>query len=418
MVMAEAFVLSFVEKLMLLEKKTGSSVHYRIMPPILAPFHDCISIQKVARQIADSIGLSQFTFIIAFAKQKQNVGGHIDLRTDGAEVFIEIDPDAVAFPDSVGATLCHEICHKWLQVMGISSPIEMDNEILTDITAVFLGFGKIMLNGCNVKTVRKERVAEGTRTTTETRTSGYLKRDQLAFAYRLVCGMRNVARSEYMQGLSSEAVDAVRACDGKFGHYYDARFHQVEPFAESLKNFQTARVVQQTQIAELNKHLEYVKQSFCEITDSFVKTAHSTVEKLRKQSESLVSEKHHDPALRFLHEIQKDHELERMTEQLHQVGNKSGELLKQARVIGRHIWMSSGQFPAPSGTMFNIVRCPIDRTKLRLPENSAGLVVVCPTCHYRFAYDTTCLSFETAISKTVQQKLPLWRRVLGLLKRQ
>jgi hypothetical protein len=109
MVMAEAFVLSFVEKLMSLEKKTGSSVHYRIMPPILAPFHDCISIQKVARQIADSIGLSQFTFIIAFAKQKQNVGGHIDLRTDGAEVFIEIDPDAVAFPDSVGAT--RELVH-------------------------------------------------------------------------------------------------------------------------------------------------------------------------------------------------------------------------------------------------------------------------------------------------------------------
>jgi len=137
---AETFVLSFVDKLILLEQRAGSQVHYRIMPPLAGPFHDCISIQKVARQIADSIGLTHFSFIITFAKQKKNVGGHIDLSTGGRDVFIEIDPDAIPFPDSVGAILCHEICHKWLQVMGISSPIEIDNEILTDITTVFLGF--------------------------------------------------------------------------------------------------------------------------------------------------------------------------------------------------------------------------------------------------------------------------------------
>jgi len=415
--MAETFVLSFVEKLILLEKTAGSGVHYRVMPPISTPFYDCISVQKVARQIADSIGLSKFNFIITFAKQKKNVGGHIDLSTKDEGVFIEIDPDAIAFPDSVGATLCHEMCHKWLQVMGISSPIEIDNEILTDITTVFLGFGKIMLNGCEVKNVREERVADGTRATTETRTSGYLKRDQLAFAYRLVCAMRNISRSEYMHGLSSDAANAIHACDSSFSYYYNARFHQSETTADAVENVQTESVTQQRQMAELNKHADYVKQSFCETVDKCLAASHKSVEKLRQQSEGFAKENAHDPALRFLRAIKNEHELGRMAEELAEVGSKVRGLLKHAEVIGRHIWKASDQFPAPSATMFNIVKCPKDGTKLRLPTDSADLVVACPTCHYRFAYSTTCVSFETSTSKPAQQKLPWTRRLWSFLRR-
>src|SRR2546425_9306562 len=108
--MADTFVLSFVDKLIQLEERAGSRVRYQIMPPISTPLDDCVSVQKLARTIADSIELSQFQFVITFAKQKKNVGGHIDLSTKDQAVFIEIDPDAIAFPDSVGATLCHEIC--------------------------------------------------------------------------------------------------------------------------------------------------------------------------------------------------------------------------------------------------------------------------------------------------------------------
>ena len=254
--MADTFVSSFVEKLILLEKATGADIPYRITPPITSSLDDILSLQKVARELADSIGLSQFVFIVTFAKQEKNVGGHIDLGTKDGVVYIEIDPGAIPFRQSIGATLCHEICHKWLQTKGISSPILMDNEILTDITTVFLGFGKIMLNGCKVTNVREERSGEGTRTTTETRTSGYLKRDQLAFVYRLVCAMRRIPSSEYLHGLSPAATDAIQACDSSFWHYYNERFHLPETTAYALKNLQAAGVAQQRQMAELNKHLD------------------------------------------------------------------------------------------------------------------------------------------------------------------
>jgi hypothetical protein len=389
--MAETFVLSFVDKLILLEQKTGSRVHYRIMPPLSGPLDDCISIQKVAKQIADSIDLSQFTFIITFAKQKKNVGGHIDLSTMSREVFIEIDPDALSFPDSVAATLCHEICHKWLQMMGIASPIEMENEILTDITTVFLGFGKIMLNGCELKGVTRA----GTTTTTQTRKCGYLTRDQLAFVYRLVCSMRGIPFSECMSGLSREASDSIRACDRSFGHYYAERFHRVETTMDALKDFQRKNVYQQWKLAELSKYLDYVKQSLCETGDRFLVTAHRTSRELSQKAETIAQGSDHDPALRFLRSIRKSHELEQLATEIAAVGSRSQDLLWFSKLIGIQLRQRERFFPRPSVTMFNIVKCPQDGTKLRLPKESPNLMVSCPTCRYRFPYNTKCISFPT-----------------------
>jgi hypothetical protein len=218
--MADPFVEAFVDKLILLEQTAGAQVHYRVMPPLTIPFQDSLAIQSVAKKIAEFIGLTEFIFIIAIIKQKKNVVGHIDLSTGGKEVFVEVDSDMMKFPDAVAATLCHEVCHKWLQVNGIQSPIEADNEILTDITSVFLGFGKIMLNGCRTTNVRQETAPNGTSTITETMTAGYLDRDQLAFVYRLVCAMRSISSSDFMQGLNAEATLAVNGCDSLYAHHY------------------------------------------------------------------------------------------------------------------------------------------------------------------------------------------------------
>jgi hypothetical protein len=95
--MPDLFVESFTEKLILLEQKTGAQVSYRLMSPFKTPFHDYLSIQQAAKEIADFIGLSGFTFIVAVAKQKDKVGGHIDLSTSERDVFIEIDGDTIKF---------------------------------------------------------------------------------------------------------------------------------------------------------------------------------------------------------------------------------------------------------------------------------------------------------------------------------
>ena len=104
-----------------------------------------------------------------------------------------------------------------------------------------------------------------------------------------------------------------------------------------------------------------------------------------------------------------------MAEELAEVDRKVRGLLKHAEAIGRHIWQAGDRFPAPSATMFNIVKCPQDGTRLRLPKDSADLVVTCPTCHYRFAYNTKCVSFESSLSKPFGQATHWLRRIRSFL---
>lgn len=419
--MSERFVEAFVDKLILLEQKTGANVHYRVMHPFIAPFHDYVSIQKTAKDIAESIGLTGYTFIVSVAKQKENVGGHIDPSTEGTTVFLEIDSAMMKFPDSVGATLCHEICHKWLQRNGIRSSLEIDNEILTDITSVFLGFGKIMLNGCKTENVRYETIPNGTRTITETMRAGYLDRDQLAFAYSLVCAMRKIPSSDFMQGLNAEATDAIRKCNSSFGHHYTSRFHQKEQSQESVDGFKSEVTQAQYIMAELDKHVTYISTSFCDTVHAFLKAGHKKLESLRQNAIAFVNETSPDPALRFLQAIKTECEINRFSEQVPPVSQEADKFLRHARQIGRHLSRNSQRFPSPSPTMFNIVVCPKDGTKLRLPENSGDLFVTCPKCKYHFAYNTSVVSFsdspEPRKVTCEPRKVTWWQKVRNLMRR-
>jgi len=335
--MSDGFVKAFLDKLVLLEQKTGAKVHYRVMPPLMAPFHDHLAIQTVAKQIAAFIGLTDLTFIIATVKQKKEVGGHIDLSTGGGDVFVEVDSDMIKFPDAVAATLCHEACHKWLQVNGISSPIESDNEILTDITSVFLGFGKVMLNGCRTTNVRHESIPNGTRTTTETMTAGYLDRDQLAFVYCLVCAMRSIPSSAFMQGLNAEAVLAVQRCDSSYGHHYDRRFHRMEATQGPVTRFKSRVVEVQRTMADLDKLVTYTKKSFCETVDAFLSAGHRTLESLRREAVALTRDAEPDPALCFLRAIETELEVRRLSDDVDSVSHEAEGLLQHARAVGRHL---------------------------------------------------------------------------------
>jgi len=390
--MSEQKLKSYVDKLAFLELKTGHKVHYRVMPPITEPFRDTLAMQSVGRQIAEFIGLTDFTFVIAVAQQKDNIGGHIDLSTRGKEVFVEVASDMMKFPDAVAATLCHEACHKWLQVNGLESPIKSDNEILTDITSIFLGFGKIMLNGCSTA----NELYENAGINTETMKVGYLDRDHLAFVYRMVCAMRKIAAWDYMNGLNRGALSVVHGCDLSHGHLYEQNFHRPDIALDAITNLKEQMVEVQRSFADLNKYLTYTKKSFCETIDDFLSTGHITLDTFNKKTVPLNDEP--DPALCFLRAIQSNFEVKQMVTEVNTLNNEAYGLLQHAKTLCSLLNQFSLKFPTPSPEMFNIVTCPKDGTKLRLPENSGDIIATCPTCKYRFAYNTNTLEFSESQS--------------------
>ena len=83
----------------------------------------------------------------------------------------------------LGAVLAHELTHVVLFSQGLVLSDISENEMLTDLAAVYIGFGKLMLNGLFVPAN-----GPGTKATL----LGYLPFDLIVYSYQTVNKMRNI----------------------------------------------------------------------------------------------------------------------------------------------------------------------------------------------------------------------------------
>ena len=266
-------------------------------------------------------------------------------------------------------------------------------------------FGKIMLNGCDTEREWVEIIQGGTRTHKETMKVGYLKRDQLAFVYRLVNAMRRFPPSEQHKGLTPAAIEALRICDSAFAQFYDEQFHDTASNQSVFQDFQNRIVAIQHSLAELNKSAIYVRASFCETSEDFFKSGHRRLEALDQTAAGFSAGDDGPSTLRFLRGIQGKSRLDRLSSDLNAVQNELGSLLNTAKRIGFILSRNNDQFPPPSPEKFRIIACPKDGTKLRLPEGSGHLVVRCPACKNKIVYDRSALTF----AEPRAARIPTWK---------
>jgi hypothetical protein len=206
----------YLEKLLLLESTMGARVGYQLFaPPSRFNPRDTLALNRTAKDLANFVGVNDLLTVAATA-HSENCAGHIDLGSTKDGVFIEVAADLLDFPECVLATLAHEISHRYLHAHGLSCgtgpEFHYHNEILTDITAVFLGLGKLMLNGCVAERSYRESKNGRQQVTTQSRTVGYLEPGQLTFVYLFVCAMRDISSEEYERWLVPTAVNRVREC--------------------------------------------------------------------------------------------------------------------------------------------------------------------------------------------------------------
>jgi len=293
---SQSLIQDYIKKLMMLEKQVGYKTGYKILKPFYLDPGDVVVIQDAAKKIAEFIGLQDLTFIVATAKQEEKVGGHVELEYGQKEVFVEIADNTAKFGVAVLATLAHEITHKYLQINGFfvgTDPIRnYENEVLTDIATVFLGLGKLMLTGCEVKT------------TTERLKSGYLDRKKLAFVYQVVCAMRGISRQDMISGLSVEAIHAICACDSYRQDYFNPQF-RTKLYRNGLEETLGKKIQSlQHELNQANSHLEFLKEKYIRETEEFLKAKHKKVASLLDNLQSIKQGDVYDPCLLFLDTIE------------------------------------------------------------------------------------------------------------------
>lgn len=307
--MGEPFITDYIEKLSLLERRAGASVNYRMLDPFPINSRDITDINKATKKIANFVGIRD-VINVAVSKQVEGTGGNIEIMHGGANSFIEISPDVAKFEQATLATLAHEISHKYLHSYNISWGTQLadrhHNEVLTDICGVFLGLGKLMLNGVVCETTRERYDSGSEQTIRETFTLkvGYLDEDQLTFVYCLVCAMRKIPPAQFLSGLNERAGRCVSKCDFRFQkEFFDPWFHDADWLLRQTGGLETDLRIAEASLCDTQAELAGFEKAYLEPARSAMQRAVTALDGFRQGLASFVAPENYDPALRFLERI-------------------------------------------------------------------------------------------------------------------
>lgn len=378
--------LAFLSLVKLLETAVGHRTGYTILDPfpcatLQAGAPAIIAIQNAGRIIAKHIGLGDLTFIISVIKQDKGTAGHIELNREGNDVFVELARDICDYKDAVLATICHELCHKYLHVHGIRNGVDqIEQEYLTDVTAVYLGFGKIMLNGSECQ--RSETRTEGGRTvsTTHTLKTGYISRECFAFVYRLVCAMRDIPPDKYLSGLSGAAKDSVSKCEQNYANWFKPEYRNLEEVTRTANHLGEGVMTCQDDAAARHRIIRRYEESIRAIEVKLCESHKPLREAQRKIAE--LADSQPNPHLRFLMCLETR---ESVADYTFASQAQIGDLQPRLRYLESIASSVCQDAPDPST---EILECPLDGTKLRVPSGRTRLLVTCPSCKYKFVANT------------------------------
>jgi hypothetical protein len=128
-------------------------------------------------------------------KMEPETAGRISLRN--SQWLIQIPFFYAGKKYAVGSILAHEMAHAFLASKGVGLPEVEEDEMLTDLAAVFLGLGKLFLNGLFV--ITNEDLNEGN-------VLGYLPHNLVLHSYRKVNDYRSIAWDTAVKNLLPDVV--------------------------------------------------------------------------------------------------------------------------------------------------------------------------------------------------------------------
>jgi hypothetical protein len=333
----------YIAKIILLENRVGEQTSYKLLEPFFIMSRDLKGMQTAAKAIGDFVGLSDFTFIVSKSRLKKNIGGHIELNSQ-KEVFIEISEDTADYGPAIGATLAHEIAHKYLHLHGISigtgPAYSYENEVLTDVTTIFLGLGKLVLNGCEQRIIQEEERANSTLRTTRSHKSGYLTRNQFSFLYLLVCAMRGIDKYQYERGLTEQSLSGLEDARRFFGYYFDNRFRQSDIRRILVENLKCSIVDMQTSLSIMDKNIRSLEDLYIADVRSFLLQSQKRIENISHQIEKQLSDHEIDPCLNYLNTIKFDKRISQITEELKILKLDNSKIIKGFHPIKKFLQKS------------------------------------------------------------------------------
>jgi len=368
----------YINKIILLENHSYRMKNYELLnPPDYDGDLDLIEIQKIAKILSQHIGYDKLIFTVSFMNfnkthgtlhemYSNNTAGNI-LLDDSEDVLIHLSRDLDKYPDSILATLSHEISHKYIHFNRLTFNNSYDNEVFTDLTAVFLGFGKLMLNGVEVTKKTTNYNVENT----YTKKVGYLNREQLAFIYLTVNYLNGVSRLSFYSQLRTDVIKAVK----KVEKIYRVFFKNIKIYRQRIIIVGRLR----HKIAHLEKLTRIIKPVNQNVIREYIKYE---FEQLNLEENELRNFKK-DFLTKIISKPKKSRKIRRDIPRIRFNSSEYDSFLKMNRKL-----VDKKLKDSLKKENLNIIECPSCKKNLKTKNNSVG-TIICPTCHFRFAADTS-----------------------------
>lgn len=191
-----------------------------------------------------------------------------------------------------------------------------------------------------------------------------------------ICQMRQIPSEHFLAGLSPAASEAVAACERKYGQWFRQEYHTPDGIAELANSLMEQIVDKQAFAAKCDQTRRYVVRKI-EVLDSHVRDSHKLLLDAEVDVARLL-EPNDNPPLRYLNCIKTRESVADLTSA---ASRKTADhqpdwdrLYAVAKATD-----SEDENDAPQ-----IIECPVDKTKLRVPGGRKRLMVMCPSCKYKF----------------------------------
>lgn len=367
-----------LDLLTILENAAGVRAHYRILdsPPLVSI--DASSVNTVARVLSDWIGLRNAVFHISVVGPDQPAN-LVRTDPDHEEFALEVPSSVFSSPEVALSAIARQVARAYLitsNIGGGSVDPKRTSGRMADVTAIFLGMGKMLLNA-PVAGVPDGKLVQ-------TRSSeGPLSPEYLAFTHRIVCSMRGLDWNQHTSGMNSAAISLLRQWDPYRDTVFSQALRNVLTAAASHRPLTDAIEDNHLALARYDQLKRAIVSTVLKPLDVRIEEYHKTC---REGMERLGAREQdtYDPCLLFLNQLRRRMDLQRYADMLLV---QQEQVLKDLRVLTSALGdLNSRKLVHVNGEseLMQITHCPFDGTPISIHESNQDARVRCANCGYGF----------------------------------
>mgnify|MGYP001274341715 CR=1 FL=1 len=368
-----------IDKLIMLERKLGNKVSKELIEPESFNIGDSCTDDEaeiVANKLANILGLTTKITINNSSRSIKNAEGN-----EPNSLYNFFIGSGTHSKDWLLNSLAHDLAHLYLYKNGINllNKSVLNSRLLIDIAAIYLGLGKLILNGYE---------HDNSQNSGSNNNLVHTNAQYLGFAYITICNMRGIPKKVYIRNLSTNGSLCISKAMkyNEFSPYLKHNFLNDKYTNKNLAKVKDALYSFQILLSDIEKNLRNDEIRSAREIKPFLAMTHQKLFTYSKIIADFTEGRENlSQPLKYLYSMKIYQAFGEMLLCLNRSYSSAKAYLDYLINIGAGI-----EWDLTLNNKSNkcIVVCRNDKTKIRHPKGEPPFIATCPKCKYQFVAST------------------------------